>query len=229
MLNVFPDRRVIRAITEHTSGIHTASTELIEITDKFTVPLKTPYFESKLDDKVFFNPTQELGIGTVSGQSGISTIVIGNIPIPTSIPNQSIFIPNHPFTQNQQVTLTKGGSTRIVVSNTGDSATFNIPESGETQTLFIINKSKNLIGLTTQVGLTTSTDGLFFRSFNSNNNDTDFKYSIESNFTQETARIEKIKSTISISTAHGLENGDVVTLTVKPKQSLGIGLSLIHI
>ena len=225
VLNVFPDRRVIRAITEHTSGIHTASTELIEITDKFTVPLKTPYFESKLDDKVFFNPTQELGIGTVSGQSGISTIVIGNIPIPTSIPNQSIFIPNHPFTQNQQVTLTKGGSTRIVASNTGDSATFNIPESGETQTLFIINKSKNLIGLTTQVGLTTSTDGLFFRSFNSNNNDTDFKYSIESNFTQETARIEKIKSTISISTAHGLENGDVVTLTVKPKQSLGIGTS----
>ena len=225
VLNIFPDRRVIRAITEHTAGIHTASTELVEITDKFTVPIKTPYFESKLDDKVFFNPTQELGIGTVSGQSGISTIVIGNIPIPTSIPNQSIFIPNHPFTQNQQVTLTKGGSTRIVASNTGDSATFNIPESGETQTLFVINKSKNLIGLTTEVGLTTSTDGLFFRSFNSNSNDTDFKYSIESNFSQETARVEKIKSTISISTAHGLENGDIVTLTVKPKQSLGVGTS----
>ena len=225
VLNVFPDRRVIRAITEHTAGIHTASTELVEITDKFTVPVNTPYFESKLDDKVFFNPTQELGIGTVSGQSGISTIVIGNIPIPTSIPNQSIFIPNHPFTQNQQVTLTKGGSTRIVVSNTGDSATFNIPESGESQTLFVINKSKNLIGLTTEVGLTTSTDGLFFRSFNTNNNDTDFEYSIESNFSQETARVEKIKSTISISTAHGLENGDVITLTVKPKQSLGVGTS----
>jgi len=225
VLNVFPDRKVIRAITEHTAGIHTASTELVEITDKFTAPVSTPYFESKLDDKVFFNPTQELGIGTVSGQSGISTIVIGNIPIPTSIPNQSIFIPNHPFTQNQQVTLTKGGSTRIVASNTGDSATFNIPETGESQTLFVINKSKNLIGLTTEVGLTTSTDGLFFRSFNSNNNDSDFEYSIESNFSQETARVEKIKSTLSISTAHGLENGDVITLSVKPKQSLGVGTS----
>ena len=137
---------------------------------------------------------------------------------PTSIPNQSIFIPNHPFTQNQQVTLTKGGSTRIVASNTGDSATFNIPESGETQTLFVINKSKNLIGLTTEVGLTTSTDGLFFRSFNSNNNDTDFKYSIESNFTQETARVEKIKSTISISTDFmDLENGDIVIFNSKTK------------
>ena len=168
VLNVFPDRRVIRAITEHTAGIHTASTELVEISDKFSISLTTPYFESKLDDKIFFNPTQQLGIGTVSGQSGISTIVIGNIPIPTSIPNQSIFIPNHPFTQNQEVTLTKGGSTRIVASNTGDSATFNIPETGESQNLFVINKSKNLIGLTTQIGLTTSTDGLFFRSFNSN-------------------------------------------------------------
>ena len=71
--------------------------------------------------------------------------------------------------------------------------------------------------MTTEVGLTTSTDGLFFRSFNSNNNDTDFKYSIESNFSQETARVEKIKSTISISTAHGLENGDLVTLNSKTK------------
>ena len=222
---MYKRQRVIRAITEHTAGIHTASTELVEISNKFSIPLSTPYFESKINDKIFFNPSQELGIGTVSGQSGISTIVIGNIPIPTSIPNQSIFIPNHPFTQNQQITLTKGGSTRIVVSNTGDSATFNIPETGESQNLFVINKSKNLIGLTTQIGLTTSTDGLFFRSFNSNNNDTDFEYSIESNFTQETARVEKIKSTVSISTAHGLENGDIVKLTVKPKQSLGVGTS----
>ena len=225
VLNIFPNRKVIRAITEHTAGIHTASTEVIEITNKFTIPLKTPFFESKIDDKIFFNPSQELGIGTVSGQSGISTIVIGNTPIPTSIPNQTIFIPNHPFKQNQQVTLTKGGSTRIVVSNTGDSATFNIPETGETQTLFVINKSDNHIGLTTQIGLTTTTDGLFFRSFNSNNNDTDFKYSIESNFTQEVARVEKIKSVISISTSHGLEEGDIVNLTVKPKQSLGVGSS----
>ena len=225
ILNIFPDRKVIRAITEHTAGIHTSSSDVVEISDKFTIPLTTPYFESKLDDKIFFNPTQELGIGTVSGQSGISTIVIGNIPIPTSIPNQSIFIPNHPFKQNQQVTLTKGGSTRIVASNTGDSATFNIPESGETQTLYVINKSVNLIGLTTEVGLTTSTDGLFFRSFNSNANDTDFKYSIESNFSQETAKVEKIKSILSISTAHGLENGDIITLDVKPKQSVGIGTS----
>ena len=225
ILNKFPDKKVIRAITEHTAGIHTASTEVIEISDKFTIPLKTSYFESKLDDKIFFNPTQELGIGTVSGQSGISTIVVGHIPTPTSIPYQSIFIPNHPFTQNQEVTLTKGGSTRIVVSDTGDGATFNIPETGDTQNLFIINKSKDLIGLTTEVGLTTSTDGLFFRAFSSNNNDTDFLYSIESNFSQETARVEKIKSTISISTDHGLENGDIITLTVKPKQSLGIGTS----
>ena len=163
VLNIFPDRNIIRAITESTAGIHTASTDIIEIVDNFTIPLRTPFFSSKLDDKIFFNPTQELGIGTVSGQAGISTIVIGNVPTETSIPNQSIFIPNHPFKQNQQVTLTKGGSTRIVASNTGDSATFNIPESGETQTLFVINKSKNLIGLTTEVGLTTSTDGLFFR------------------------------------------------------------------
>ena len=55
VLNVFPDRRVIRAITEHTAGIHTASTELVEISDKFSISLTTPYFESKLDDKIFLS------------------------------------------------------------------------------------------------------------------------------------------------------------------------------
>ena len=225
VLNIFNDRKVIRAYTEETSGIHTSSTEITEITDKFTIPLKTPYFESKLDDKIFFNPTQELGIGTITGVSTVSNIIIGNIPIPTSILNQSIFIPDHPFTQNQQVTLTKGGSNSIVVSDLSDSNTFNIPETGSSQQLFVINKSKNLIGLTTEVGLTTTTDGLFFRSFTSNNDDTDFKYSIESNFTQVTAKVDKLKATVSVSTSHGLLNDDIIQLTVKPKQSLGIGTS----
>ena len=31
VLNIFPDRRVIRAITEHTAGIHTASTMIGEV------------------------------------------------------------------------------------------------------------------------------------------------------------------------------------------------------
>ena len=225
VLNVFPDRKVIRALREEASGIHTASSELCEITGAFTIPVDTPYFESKLDDKVYFNPVHSLGIGVTSGFSESNTYIIGNIPVQTSIPTQSIYLPGHPFKQNQEVTLTKGGAQRFSVSNTGSSSMFNLPISGESQNVYVINKSKDYIGLTTQIGLTTSTDGLFFRDFDSNNDDTDFRYSLESNYSQVTAKVEKIKATVAVSTAHGLVKGDVIDLTISPKQSIGIGNS----
>ena len=41
---------------------------------------------------------------------------------------------------------------------------FTVPASGNSETVFVINKSSDTIGIVTQVGLTTNTDGLFFTS-----------------------------------------------------------------
>ena len=56
---------------------------------------------------------------------------------------------------NQQVTLYKKSSANAISvgKNPGDTPS-DLPESGDSQTVFIINKSKDFIGLTTSVGLT---------------------------------------------------------------------------
>ena len=91
--------------------------------------------------------------------------------------------------------------------------------------MYVINKGKDFIGLTTAVGF--NTNGFYFRSFGSNqtgNGDArDWKYSLESNLTQQIAKVEKITSTVSVSTAHQLSNGDPIRLSLKSNQSVGIG------
>jgi len=226
VLNIFPQNKVVRAIRGLAGSAHTASTEVVAFDGKLTISLNTPYFESKLDDKVYFNPTNSVGIGTTTGATISSNYAIGDVTKTISIPTQSIYLPNHPFKTSQQVVLERvNGSNAISVSNTESSGTFNIPSGTDTQTLFVINKSKDYIGLTTQVGFTTNTGGLYFRSFTSNADDTDYKYSIESNYTQVTGKVEKIISTVSVSTSHLLNVGDRVTLTVNPEQSVGVGTS----
>ena len=47
----------------------------------------------------------------------------------------------------------------------------------------------------------------------------------ESNFTQVTGTAQKITTTVSVSTAHSLVNGDEINFQVNPDQSVGIGTS----
>jgi len=225
VLNTFSDNKVIRVERGVSGSAHTSSTEFTVFDGKITLSTRSSYFDSKLNDKVYFNPVHSVGIGTETGLSSSNNYVIGNVTKSVSVPNQSIYLPNHPFKTSQPVTLAiVSGANAISVSNTSTSSTFNIP-SGTSQTLYVINKSKDYIGLTTQVGLSTSTDGLYFRSFSSNADDKDYKYSLESNYNQITAKIQRVKSTISVSTSHLMQNGDIINLTVNPNQSVGIGTS----
>jgi len=163
VLNTFSDNKVIRVERGVSGSAHTSSTEFTVFDGKITLSTRSSYFDSKLNDKVYFNPVHSVGIGTETGLSSSNNYVIGNVTKSVSVPNQSIYLPNHPFKTSQPVTFeVVSGANAISVSNTSTSATFNIP-SGNSQTLYVINKSKDYIGLTTQVGLSTSTDGVYFR------------------------------------------------------------------
>ena len=106
-------------------------------------------------------------------------------------------------------------------SNKGGWHSQNFDIINEGPPINFINKSKDYIGIVTQVGLTT-TNGLFFRT----NGDNYFDYSIESNFTQVTGNLERINSKVTLTTSHSLLAGDIVSLNVKPNQSVGIGTSV---
>ena len=222
VLNIFNEDSVLRVVRETTGTAHTATTTVNYIPNTFTIDKSVSYFDSRVNDTYYFNPKQSVGVGTTSGIGVSTTFVIGTRNIQTSIPTQSIYLPNHPFVTNQQVILKKlPSSSSISVSNTSTSTPFNLPISGNQQVVYIIKKSIDHIGIVTQIGLTTSTSGLFFR----NNGSDSYQYSIQSNYLQIKGDVDSIKSTVSISTVHGLLSGDKVDLEVKPNLSVGIGTS----
>ena len=227
VLNIFDDENVLRIHRGQTGSAHTASSSVEKLSDSFTIPIATNHFESKLNDKVYFNPLQAVGFGVTTGGDASRSYTIGDVQESVSIPYQSIYVPNHPFKQNQAVTFSKGSGAVIGVSKGPATGVINLPSSGTTQTMYVINKGRDFIGLTTAVGF--NTNGLYFRSFGNNetgNGDArDWKYSLESNYTQQSARVEKITCTVSVSTAHGLLNGDPITLSLRSNQSVGIGTS----
>ena len=222
VLNRFSDRSILRVKRGVTGSAHTASTFVDLIPSYITLPVESDYFDSKVNDKFYFNPNESVGVGTVVGVGTSVNYTKGEILEVISIPSQSIYLPNHPFKTNQAITFTKpAAGVALTVSNSSGGSTFNLPDTGNTQTVYVINKSKDYIGIVTQVGLTTSSNGLFFVNDGSDL----FDYLFESNFTQVTGTAQKITTTVSVSTAHSLVNGDEINFQVNPDQSVGIGTS----
>jgi hypothetical protein len=220
IVNVYSNFGILRVDRSSAGVSHTQTTPVYFLPDSFTVNKTTEYFDSQNNSKIYFNPTESVGVGTTSG-SGINVnYKIGITTYIAFVPTQSIFLPNHQFKTNQQAILRKpSGSSALSVSNTSSGLSFNIL-NGSSEIVYIINKSKDYIGIVTNVGLTT-TGGLFFRSSGTN----DYHYSIESNLPQVKAKIDRISSVVSVSTSHQLKVGDQISLKVKPDLSVGIGTS----
>ena len=142
VLKKFEDKSALRVKRGVTGTAHTVSSLVKLIPSFFSLSVKSDYFESKVNDKVFFNPVESVGVSTNVGVGTTVSFQVGVVTTTVDVPSQSIFLPNHPFKNNQQVTLTKPGpGLALTVSNTSGGAQFNLPLLGNTQTLYVINKS----------------------------------------------------------------------------------------
>ena len=222
VLNRFDSDNILRVRRGATGTAHTFGDVVDYFDNSFTIPLESEYFESTRNTKIYFNPVESVGVGINTGAETSINYYVGNTPKVVSVPSQSIYIPNHPFRDKQRLTLSiPTSSNALTVSDTSGGTTFDLPVSGSTQDVYVINKSKDFVGLTTQVGLTTSSGGLFF----TNNGSDNYEYSLETNFTELTATSRRIKTTVAISTIHGLSDNDKISLTIKPKLTVGAGSS----
>jgi hypothetical protein len=215
VLEVYKNLNILKVQRGSTGVSHTATTQINFIPDSFTISQKIDYFESNVNDKVFFNPKQSVGLGTTPGITNTVTFQFGDSNITRIVPTQGIYIENHPFTNNQLVTFTYNVS-NISVSTSPTGIPFNLP-----QNVYVINKNINTIGIKTGISSTTN-----FELFFINNGDNNNKYSFESVYPQIIGRVERVKSTVSVSTSHKLFSSDVISLSIEPNLSVGIGTSI---
>jgi hypothetical protein len=223
ILNILDDN-ILRCQRNQTGISHTASSTVTEIPCKFKINLNTNSFVSNNKSIVYFNPQLSIGVGTADGLDILSTQYYGDFSKKVSIPTRSIYLPNHPFETNDVISLAVSpalGSVSITVSNSPSSSQFSIPaDVNESVELYVIKKSKDFIGIVTQIGLTTTSSGLYFISNGSNNYDYKFE-KVESTNKVITGTASKIKSKITTLNPHGLTNGESVNLEVIPKTNSG--------
>lgn len=218
VIQVFKNLNILRVKRGLTGVSHTATSPINFIPNSFTISKNIDYFDSKLNDKVYFNPVESVGIGTTTGITNSVTFKFGDSNITRSIPTKGIYIENHPFKDNQQVVFTKpSGTSAISISTSPSASPTYLPSSGNSQVVYIVNKNINTIGIKTQIGA----PEVFFIVNGSNNSE----YSFESSYNQIIGTVSKIKSTIAVSTSHNLSSDDNILLNIKPNLSVGIGTS----
>ena len=230
VLNLFDLQKIIR-IERHAGIAHTFGSTIDVLNNRISIPVKTKKFNSEVNDVIFFNGPQSVGVGTTAGSSIEVERIVGGIKEQLSIPTRTIHIPNHPFKTGQAVKLNKrNGALRFDVGATGLVNEFKLPFVGQNTTeVFIINKGENYVGLvTTRASVGSTSEGLFFFSKGSNSGISSGLYNFESQNDQVTGDIDKVVTTVSTNvsaagtTTHNLKEGDVIKLNVVPNLTVGI-------
>ena len=219
VLGVFPNDNILRVERGLVGTSHAVGTAVSFFPDSFTITTpNSDKFDSKINKKIFFNPSESVGFGTVSGISTSVTFDFGNNTLTRDLPARSIYYNQHPFEHNQKVVYNQG-SIGLRVSVDGDANNAQTLQDGGN--FFIVNKGPHLIGIKT----TLNSSELYFTGYVGLTKPNEDKYSLETVNTQILGDFEFNTATVSVSTSHGISNGDVVSLDVRPNLTVGIGTS----
>ena len=224
VLNTFKERQILRVkrgvVGTGNTASHALSSPVFTVPQRFTIPLVTDPFESKVNDKVFFNPQEQVGLALTAGTvvALAKSFTTGELSKVISVPAKSIFLPNHPFVNNQQLTFTVPTGAGAISCGTGttlaSAASFNLANGA---TVFAKRISNDLVGLSTvKTGET-----IFFKTAPNDN----FEYLLESNHTQVTGKAQEVTAHVAVTTSHNLTELDTVDLTLESNLSGGLGIS----
>jgi hypothetical protein len=209
---------ILRAVRGTSGSGHTVGAAITVKSSQITFSFNGPTLDSKVNDVVYFNPTEAVGFGTTLGIAIDTDYAIGGITTDRSIPTYSIYLEDHPFTDNQPIKIVKPASgNAISVSTVGAAYTFTLPLTGNEQLVYAVNKGPNIIGIKTSL----DTAEINFRSCDTN----DYQYQITSAYKQVTGKVERLSARVSTASSHGLQKNDKVSFTVKPNLTVGIGTS----
>ena len=190
--------------------------------NKFTINKSISFFNSDINQEVFFNPLETVGVGTTGGTELVRTFDFGGKEVTRNLPVKQILINNHPFKTNQKIKFSTptGVSGEILqISADGGKNNFALPE-----TVFAVSKDINHIGIKTTID-TPEVSITDVTNVSSIGESLRGKYKFESVLNEVTAKVERIKTNVITEENHELLTGDKISLKVEPNLSVGIGTS----
>ena len=220
ILNKFNTNRILR-VHRNAGGIHTETSKVDYLPESFSIKLSTENFESNVNRRVYFNPTESVGVGTTSGLGLEVNYSVGELSKSVSVETSSIFIPDHPFEDNQRVRLHRPSSAAnplLAYDSETDTSEYFPASSDLTKDFYIVNKGIDFIGLATAPG---RDQGLYFED-----NGTDsYEYFFEIFKPRTIVDAEVISTTVTTSVDHGLVSGDIINLELISDQNVGIAFT----
>lgn len=220
--------RVLRQI-DGTVGISHTATEILYENPrklKITAGITTSY-DYKLNRQIYFNPSDSVGLGTISGVGIGTTLTISNPGAGITqifIPTKTIYLPNHKLETGDILTYSPNTGSSIGVSTNGISTSVTLTNQSQ---VFVAKISEDLIGISTVrvglgstgvfVGIASTTNGLstlFFTGIG-----TETYHSFETNYDSIIGNISRNLVTVSTSQTHGLTAEDFVYISVNPSIS----------
>jgi hypothetical protein len=228
ILNVDSDLSRIRVKRQYDSTIGSAHTANSLVSQKprtlfFNSQTKLENAKLRLNKEFYFNPSESIGLGTISGVGIGSTLSFSNPGAGISeifIPTKALYFKNHGLLTGDTLTYSTNAGAAVSVSTDGIDG-FALTQG---QTVFATKLTNDLIGISSaRVGLgstgslvginsTTSVSTLYFIGVG-----TGVYHSLKSNFDNTlTGTISRSLVTVSTSSTHGLKANDDVLLTVQP-------------
>jgi hypothetical protein len=216
--------RVLRGYEGTTGVAHTSREILLEDPRKFRANIGglTTTKAYYVNEELYFDPAESVGLGTVLGTGVGTTITFSNPGVGATqvfVEPRAIYYPDHNLNLNDTVSYDTNGGTPISVWNgvTGTAYT----SLSEFSTLYAVPLSGNFIGISSNkvglsstgyVGVNTSLSLLYFASVGTGNTHS-FTTNLDSVIS---GQVSQNIVTVSTATTHGLQNNDTVTISVKP-------------
>ena len=209
VLNVLPEESALRVERIENTGVHTSPTSVVELLPRrFSFTDVPNSLVSIPNTRVYFDAEQVVGYG--------NTLKLANNNIIT-IPEQTVYIPDHQFHTGQPLTYHPGiDGINLTVLNYPGGPQFQL---GVGQTVYAVNFGKDLLGITTvayaaTVGIGTTYSSLFFSSAVSG---VGIAHSFTTQLTQIQGKVESYSIIINSEQAHGLEDEDLISLNFIPE------------
>ncbi len=212
VLNTYPNIDKVKLIRVTGTTNFSVGSLITPKNYSFTVDEDFEFFDSRKNISYYFVPQESVGLGTTAGDSYETTFDFGGNTVTRSIPMGSLYLENHKFKVTDKLVADIGSSSVITIFDPSINSNINFNTGDE---FYVKNTTPNTIGLST----TLEGPLVFFDSLGSPNE----YYVLTTEYTQEKADIDKITATVSVSTSHGLTNGDIVKLSVEPNLNVGIG------